>query len=111
MQNSLLTRIIDQSCADLRSLAFDGEDDILSAIHKMTAEAELQETKPKFNLGFQISIDPDKGTFDCKLSWTVKQSLSTEHLIDDPNQEKLPLKDVVLSPEEAEVLRQKLTGK
>jgi len=96
MQNTLLKNIIDQSCIDLRGLALGGEEDILSALHRATAEAELQETKPKFNLSFTIAIDPDKGNFETKLSWTVKQTLSAEHTIDDAGQEKLRLDDTTI---------------
>ena len=67
------------------------------ALHRAVAEAELQETKPKFNLGFSISIDPDKGNYETKLSWTVKQSLSIEHTIEDTNQAKLPLEGTAIN--------------
>ena len=97
MQNILLKNIIGQSCEDLRSLALYGEADILNALHRAVAEAELQETKPKFNLGFSISIDPDKGNYETKLSWTVKQSLSIEHTIEDTNQAKLPLEGAAIN--------------
>ena len=75
-----------------------GNDDILAAIHKMQAEAQLQETAPKFNLGFKIVVDFDKGTYDCDLSWTLKQSLSVSHQIEDPAQTKLPLTPGVAEP-------------
>ena len=87
--NPLLETIADRAAEDLRSLIESGEKDILEAIHKMQAEALLQETSPKFGLGFKISVDFDKSTFDCDLSWTLKQSLGVSHQIEDPKQTKL----------------------
>ena len=85
-QNPLLKSIAEQAAQDLIALIEEGNDDILAAIHKMQAESQLQETKPKFALGFKIVWDMDKATYDCDLSWTLKQSLSTSHQIEDPNQ-------------------------
>ena len=91
--NPLLENIAEKAAADLQDLIASGEEDILTAIHKMEEEAELQETSPKFNLGFKIVADFNKHTFDCDLSWTLKQSLSTSHQIEDPTQGKLPIND------------------
>lgn len=88
--NALLQQISDAAAADLQDLIQSGEKDIIAAIHKATAEAQLQESTPKFALGFKISVDLDKSTFDCDLSWTLKQSLGVSHSIDDPAQVKLP---------------------
>lgn len=87
--NSLLQDIAEKASQDLRDLIEEGERDIIAAIHKMESEAQLQETKPKFSLGFKITVDLDKSTFDCDLSWTLKQSLSASHQIEDPAQGKL----------------------
>lgn len=92
--NALLKQISDRACEDLASLIESGEMDILSAIHKAEAEAQLQESRPKFVLGFKITLDLDKNTFDCDLSWSLKQTLGASHQIDDPAQEKLPLNEV-----------------
>lgn len=92
--NALLQQISEAASTDLQDLIESGEKDILAAIHKMEAEAQLQETAPKFNLGFKITVDLDKSTFDCDLSWTLKQSLGVSHQIDDPKQDKLPLAGV-----------------
>ena len=91
--NPLLENISEQAAEDLRNLIKEGADDILTAIHKMQEESQLQETKPKFNLGFKIVLDFDAATYNCDLSWSLKQSLSTSHQIDDPNQSKLPIED------------------
>ena len=93
--NALLKTIADQASADLRSLIESGNDNILQAIHKMQTEAQLQETKPKFILGFKITVDFDSGTYDTDLSWTLKQSLGVSHQIEDPNQQPLPLETTV----------------
>lgn len=87
--NALLQDIASKASQDLRDLIAEGEKDIIAAIHKMESEAQLQETKPKFSLGFKITVDLDKSVFDCDLSWTLKQSLSASHQIDDPAQGKL----------------------
>ena len=89
--NPLLEKIANDSSNDLNDLIREGEKDLLAAIHSMQKEAQLQETNPKFNIGFKIAIDFDNGTYDCDLSWTVKKTLSTSHKIEDPAQEKLPL--------------------
>lgn len=90
-QNPLLESVATQAAEDLKAQFIEANDDILNAIHKMQEEAQLQEAKPKFNIGFKITLDFDKSTFDCDLSWTIKQSLSTSHTIEDVNQTKLPL--------------------
>jgi hypothetical protein len=87
--NALLQQISDNAATDLKDLIESGSEDILKAIHKAEEEAQLQEAKPKFCLGFKISIDLDKSTFDCDLSWTLKQTLGVSHQIEDPNQAKL----------------------
>jgi hypothetical protein len=89
--NALLEQIANHASDDLKALIESGNDDILTAIHKVESEAQLQEQSPKFNLSFKISVDLDKSTFDCDLSWSLKQTLSVSHQIEDPAQVKLPL--------------------
>ena len=91
--NPLLQKIAEQAAADLTALITEGNDDILAAIHKAQAESQLQETTPKFALGFKIAVDWEKSTYECTLGWNLKQSLATSHKIDDPLQEKLPFAD------------------
>jgi hypothetical protein len=91
--NALLQQIAEHASDDLAGLIASGEADILAAIHKMEEEAQLQEAKPKFTLGFKITVDLDKNTFDCDLSWSLKQTLGVSHQIEDPKQVKLPLDD------------------
>lgn len=95
--NALLTQISEHASDDLKSLIESGETDILAAIYKMEAEAQLQDSKPKFSLGFKITLDLDKNTFDCDLSWTMKQTLGVSHQIEDPAQSKLPINNYLLS--------------
>ena len=89
--NALLEQIANHASDDLKALIESGNDDILTAIHKVETEAQFQEQSPKFNLSFKISVDLDKSTFDCDLSWSLKQTLSVSHQIEDPAQVKLPL--------------------
>lgn len=91
--NALLKQISDAACADLAKLIEEGDEDILSAIHKAEEEAQLQETAPKFSLGFKITVDLDKSTFDCQLGWSFKQTLTVSHQIEDSKQVKLPFDD------------------
>ena len=89
--NPLLENIADIASEDIKRLIKEANDDLLSAIHKMQDEAQLQETAPKFKIAFGISLDFDNHQFDCALSWSVKQSLTTSHAIEDPAQGKLPI--------------------
>ena len=89
--NALLQNIADNASEDLRKLIAEGAEDILKAIHKTEEEAQANETKPKFSLGFKITVDFDAAAYACDLSWTLKQTLGTTHSIDDPNQGKLPI--------------------
>ena len=89
--NPLLKSIADNASADLAKLIEEGEGDILKAIHNSESEAQLQETTPKFKLSYSISIDLDHSKFTCDLSWSFKQTLSTNHAIEDPNQAPLPI--------------------
>jgi hypothetical protein len=89
--NALLRNISDNASEDLRNLIEEGADDILKAIHKTEQEAQANETKPKFSLGFKITVDFDAANYNCDLSWSLKQSLGTTHRIEDPNQGKLQM--------------------
>jgi hypothetical protein len=112
--NQLLETIANQAAEDLKKLICEGADDILTAIHKMQAESQLQEVKPKFTLGYKIAVDFDKSAYDCDLSWSLKQSLSTSHHIDDPAQTKLPLEkggDGAVKKTLGEMKKQKLAKK
>lgn len=93
MLNEQLRQISAAACADLAALIACGEEDILKAIRKMQTEAELQESTPKFVLGFKIALDTGNDAFECSLTWTVRQSLSVSHSLEDPKQEKLGLDD------------------
>ena len=89
--NPLLESIANNAAQDLKDLILSGNDDILAAIHKLQTEAQLQETNPKFALGFKITVDFDKHSYDCDLSWSLKQTLGVSHSIDDPNQGNLQI--------------------
>ena len=93
MKDQLLKQISVAACADLAALIASGEEDILKAIRKMQTEAELQESTPKFVLGFKIALDTGNDAFECSLNWIVRQSLSVSHQLEDPKQEKLGLDD------------------
>jgi len=87
--NALLRQIADKASEDLSKLIEEGAEDILKAIHKTEEEAQSNDAKPKFCLGFKITVDLDKSAFSCDLSWSLKQTLGVCHTIDDPNQPEL----------------------
>lgn len=91
--NALLRNIADNASTDIARLIEEGAEDILKAIHKTEEEAQANEAKPKFSLGFKITVDFDAASYNCDLSWSLKQTLGTTHSIDDPNQPKLPMDD------------------
>lgn len=88
--NALLRNISENASEDLRNLIEEGAEDILKAIHKTEEEAQANDAKPKFALGFKITVDFDAASYSCDLSWSLKQTLGTTHTIDDPNQPPLP---------------------
>lgn len=94
--NVLLQQIANTASADLRKLIEEGAEDIQAAIHKAAEESQLQDTAPKFSLGFKIAVDLDKNAFECALSWSVKQVLSIDHAIEDPSQGKLVIDDTIV---------------
>lgn len=94
--NALLQSVCDQACSDLAAQFREASDELLASIHKAEAEAQLQESPMKFNIGFKISLDLDKSVVTNSLSWSVKRSLETSHQIEDPLQAKLPLNSGVL---------------
>lgn len=92
--NPQLESIADRAAEDLRDMIREAEPDILTAIHKAVAEAQLQESKPKFCLSYKIAVDYDKSVFNCDLSWSMKQNRTTSHTIEDPLQGKLSIETV-----------------
>ena len=89
--NALLQTISDNASEDLKRLIEEGAEDILKAIHKTEEEAKANDAKPKFSLGFKITVDFDAAAYACDLSWSLKQTLGTTHRIKDPNQPPLPI--------------------
>lgn len=89
--NELLRTISINASQDLAKLIEEGADDILKAIHKTEEEAQANDAKPKFSLGFKITVDLDAAAYNCDLSWSLKQTLGTTHRIEDPNQPALGL--------------------
>ena len=89
--NELLRNIASNASEDLKALIEEGAEDILKAIHKTEEEAQANDAKPKFSIGFKITVDFDAAAYSCDLSWSLKQTLGTTHSIDDPNQGKLPI--------------------
>ena len=108
--NPLLQQISDHACTDLADLIQSGEVEILAAFHKVASEAQLQEKKLKFPLKFNIIINPDDSTFECDLSWSMKQSLSVSHQIEDPAQEKLALGEQSVPSKKGGITSMTLTG-
>ena len=91
--NEKLELIAAKAAEDLIGLVRESEAKILDAWHKAAEEAQTQESKPKFKLGFSITLDMDEDKMDCTLSFSVKHSLTAEHGIpgSDAAQPELPI--------------------
>jgi hypothetical protein len=87
--NAKLEAITTKAASDLTALVADGESKILEAWNSAEAEAQDNDTAPKFRLTLSISLDLDKDTMETALSFGVRHKLSVNRQIPDPNQETL----------------------
>ena len=80
------------ACAadNLKAAVADGEKDILDAWAQAEAEALLQETTPKFKLGFTITLDLDKDQMTTDLAWSIKHKLTITRAMPEPDQLRIP---------------------
>lgn len=88
--NAKLNAIAHNASRNLESLIRESEREILEAWSAAEAEAQVNETKPKFKLGFAVTLDLDKDEMDSSLSFSVKKTRSCTEKIPDPDQPSLP---------------------
>ena len=93
MSNPKITAIAIKAASELAGLIRESEADILAGMHKAAQEAQLQEAKPKFKIGFTIALDLDCDVATYTLGWTTKMSRETSSEIPDPDQLSLPNMD------------------
>jgi hypothetical protein len=87
--NEKLTAITATACTDLAGFIREKEEDILDAWNAAEQEAIDQEAKPKFRLGFTITLDLDADTMETALGWSVRHKVSNTQQIPDPSQPNL----------------------
>jgi hypothetical protein len=92
MNTDRLAAIFEVAAADLRKLATEGAEDILTDIASAVLEAQAHEKETlKMTFGFQIVLDMSADKQTSTLSWSMKRKLSTDHAIANPDQAELPL--------------------
>ncbi len=91
MTNVKLAAIADKAATDLKAFMSEAEPKLLEAWDSAVAEAQDQDTKPVFRLGFTVALDLDKDTMSTTLAFGVRHKLSVDAQIPDPDQVKLDL--------------------
>lgn len=91
--NNKLEAISATACLDLAALIAEREKEILEAWSEAEEEAQANETKPVFRLGFTVALDLDADKMQSTLSFSIRRKATAEHEIPDPSQRKLPLED------------------
>ncbi len=92
--NTKLESIGKAASEDLLAFIREAEEKILQAWSACAEEAQDQETKPKFRLGFTITLDLDEDKMETALSWAIKHKVSRDAKIPDPDQIDLGLQNV-----------------
>ena len=87
--NPKLSAISTEAAANLTAFIEEKEDEILKAWDAAVVEAQDQEAKPKFRLGFTITLDLDRDSMETALAWSVRHKVSREQTIPDPEQLEL----------------------
>lgn len=90
-ENPKLRAIATAFALDVPQLISEAETKILEAWSECEQEAQENDAKPVFKLGFAISLDLDSDKMETKLSFSVRFSKTIERAIPDPNQPTLPL--------------------
>ena len=90
--NTKLEAIATEAASNLQALVRENEEKLLEAWASCEAEAQANETAPKFKLGLSITLDLDADKMTTDLSWGVRYKATEECTIPDPDQGKLPLK-------------------
>lgn len=72
--NPKLLAISTEAASNLTAFIEEKEDEILKAWDAAAQEAQDQESKPKFRLGFMITLDLDADKMETALAWSVLQT-------------------------------------
>lgn len=91
--NKKLHAIAAKAADNLQAYVAEHEDKILEAWNAAEQEAQDNESKPKFKLGFSIVLDLENDAMETALSWSVRFKASSVVPIPDmdADQSKLPL--------------------
>lgn len=91
--NKKLESIAAAARGDLSALIAEREKEILEAWNEAEAEAQANETKRVFRLGFTVSLDLDADKMESTLSFSIRRKATVERDIPDPTQGKLKLEE------------------
>jgi hypothetical protein len=84
--NLQLEQIAEKGAENLKTLLHESADKIREAWESALAEAELQETAPRFRLNYQILISPDESKVEYQVSFSIRYKVSVEDELPDPSQ-------------------------
>ena len=90
MSNPKITAIAIKSGVELAGLIRECDKEIILGMIKAAEEAQLQEGKARFKIGFTIALDLDADVATYTLGWSTKTTRETSSQIPDPNQLDLP---------------------
>jgi hypothetical protein len=99
IENDKLKLIAEHAGNDLIQLIAEKEKELLEALYQVTEEAELQDKKPIFRIGYTISLDPDGDKMTTGLSFAVRRKLEIVRPMPDPAQPELPLSEAEVHSE------------
>jgi len=99
IENDKLRLIADHAAQDLEQLMAEKEKELLEALYQVTEEAELQDKKPIFRIGYTISLDPDGDKMTTGLTFAVRRKLEIVRPMPDPTQPELPLSEAEVHSE------------
>lgn len=93
ISNERLAQIASEAAKKLPELMSERESDILSDFHAAVQDAHDDEDAkmPKLKLGFKLEYDLQTNALGLSLQWTVSRKTSDVVLLEDPNQQQLPL--------------------
>lgn len=84
--NEKLKAISDKAIADFQSLIQENEKLLLESWSSAEQEAQDNETKPKFKFNLGVTLDLDKDSMACDLTFGVRYKRTVETSIPDPSQ-------------------------
>lgn len=93
--NPKLYAIAKEAAENLQDLVKNHEEKILEAWHACEAEAQDQESAPKFKLALSITLDLERDQMETALSFGIRYKASRDQQIPDPAQTDLPLDTTV----------------